>query len=299
MDTIYTFGWGTLQMVFVALASPLLQGIIKKIKARLQNRQGPPLLQPYYDLLKYFKKESIFSEHSSWITRATPYITFCTMLLAICLLPIFGAHAPFGFSGDILVLIYLFGVARFFTALAALDAGSSFGGMGSSREMALGPLAEFALLLATFAALLSSGHTQVITLTDGWEFFNPVHLLSLMAMLIVVVAEVGRIPIDNPDTHLELTMIHEGMLLEYSGRYLSLMLWASQIKQWIMLSLFVQLFLPGGDYFSLYLLKMFALSLLLTLVETRYAKIRLFLVPRVFVFSMILSILAIVTYSIN
>lgn len=305
---LLTIGWSIIHGLLIVVTAPLFQGLIKKIKARLQNRQGPPLLQPYYDLFKYFRKETVISQHSSWITRGTPYLTFCTITLSSTLIPTFLDHAPLGFTGDIIVLTYLLGLSRFFTALAALDSGGSFGGMGSSREMALSPLAEMALLFAVFTALLPSGTMQIVVHLSNWELFSPAHLFAFLAMLIVLIAEIGRIPIDNPDTHLELTMIHEGMLLEYSGRYLGLMVWAAQIKQFIMMSLFIALFFPWGLMTSrnlsdiilsllLFLLKVFLLAVVIAIIETRYAKVRLYLVPRFFIYSMILSLLSILSQS--
>ena len=215
----------------------------------------------------------------------------------------------FTFMGDIILIIYLFGVARFFTALSGLDAGGSFGGMGSSREMAISAITEPALLLAMFAVLLSSGTMKLQTLilsflNDGMIWFHPSYGLAFLAMLIVLISETGRIPVDNPDTHLELTMIHEATLLDYSGRYLGLMMWAEQIKQLLLLSLFINLFFPWGIAvhwsvagllvsFILYLVKLILLGVLLAFIETMYAKIRLYKVPRLLGASIILSLMAI------
>ncbi|MFC7443018.1 respiratory chain complex I subunit 1 family protein [Laceyella putida] len=301
--------WTLLQAVLLLLMAPFIQGIIKKVKARLQNRIGPSVWQPYYDLIKYMKKDAVISNHASWLTVATPYITFTAILTAGLFVPTFMAGTPLGFVGDLILIVYLFGLARFFTALAGLDAGSSFGGMGSSREMALSAIAEPALLLATFVVFLTSGTTNLdqlipVLATQGRGWVEPAYVLAFLAMLIVVITETGRIPVDNPDTHLELTMIHEGMLLEYSGRYLGLMMWASQMKQLLILSLFINFFFPWGlavDWnvsavflsFFLYLLKLVALGVLLALIETIYAKIRLFKVPKLLASSMVLSILAV------
>jgi formate hydrogenlyase subunit 4 len=305
----WTIGAAFLQAVILVLIAPLIQGVIKKSKARLQSRIGPSILQPYYDLLKYMKKDAVVSAHSSWLTVVTPYITFTAILTAGLLVPTFIADTGLGFMGDIILIVYLFGVARFLTALSALDAGGSFGGMGSSREMALSAIAEPALLLAVFAVLLSNGTTKLSQLIEAladqhWNWFEPSYVLAFLAMFIVLIAETGRIPVDNPDTHLELTMIHEGMLLEYSGRYLGLMMWAAQMKQVLILSLFINLFFPWGlaVHWSvwgvllsllLYVVKLIALGGLLALIETLYAKIRIFKVPKLLGSSMILSLLAI------
>lgn len=298
-----------LQTVMIISIAPFIQGIIKKTKARMQNRIGPSIWQPYYDLIKFMKKDAVLSTHSSWLSIVTPYIVFTSIVTAGLFIPTYTADVSFNFMGDVILIVYLFGVARFFTAISALDAGGSFGGMGSSREMAISAITEPALLLAMFAVLLSSGTMKLQTLimsltTNGWSLFQPSYALAFFAMLIVLIAETGRIPIDNPDTHLELTMFHEGMLLEYSGRYLGLMMWASQIKQLLLLSLFINLFFPWGIAvhggiagilisFLLYLMKLIALGVLLAFIETMYAKIRLFKVPRLLGSSMILSLLAI------
>lgn len=307
---IQTVGWTILQAVVLILLAPLIQGLIKKSKAGLQNRIGPNLLQPYYDIIKSFKKDAVISDQASWLTRATPYITFSAAITAGLLVPTFISTAPLSFAGDLIMIVYLLGVARFFTALAAIDAGSSFGGMGASREMALGAIIEPAMLLALFTVCLLSGTTrleQIIQIMSQkqWDLIEPSYGLALLAMVIVLIAEVGRIPVDNPDTHLELTMIHEGMLLEYSGRYLGLMMWAAQIKQLIMLNIFISTFLPWGIAFTgsltelapaivIYVLKLFLLSIILAIIETSYAKIRLFKVPRLLASSIALSILAVI-----
>ncbi|MBB5323125.1 formate hydrogenlyase subunit 4 [Anoxybacillus tepidamans] len=298
-----------LQTATIICIAPFIQGIIKKTKARMQNRIGSSVLQPYYDLIKFMKKDAVLSLHSSWLSVATPYIVFVSIVTAGLFIPTYITNNGLSFMGDIILVVYLFGIARFFTAFSALDAGGSFGGMGSSREIALSAIAEPALLLAVFAVLLSSGTTKLPDLiasltSDGWSWFSPSYGLAFFAMLIVLIAETGRIPVDNPDTHLELTMVHEGMLLEYSGRYLGLMMWAAQMKQLLLLSLFINLFFPWGIAasgnvsqivlsFLLYVAKLVALGMLLAFIETMYAKIRLFKVPKLLGSSMILSLMAI------
>ncbi|MFC6604036.1 respiratory chain complex I subunit 1 family protein [Ectobacillus funiculus] len=179
-----TIGWTLLQAVFLLVLAPLIQGIIKKAKARMQSRIGPSIWQPYYDLIKYMNKDAVISSHTSWLTVATPYITFAAILTAGLFVPTFFAGTPLGFMGDFILIVYLFGMARFFTALTALDAGSSFGGMGSSREMALSAIAEPALLLAGFAVFLSSGTTNLdqlipsLAATD-WSLIEPARILAL------------------------------------------------------------------------------------------------------------------------
>lgn len=298
------------QALILLLFAPFIQGIIKKTKARLQNRIGPSIWQPYYDIIKYLKKDAVISDKASWLTSLAPYITFTAVLTAGLLVPTFIVEAPLGFAGDIIMVVYLLGLARFITALAALDAGSSFGGMGSSREMALGAVFEPALLLALFTVCLLSGTTKLgqiaqVMAEKQWNLIDPSYALAFLAMLAVVIAETGRIPVDNPDTHLELTMIHEGMLLEYSGRYLGLMVWAAQIKQLIVLNLFISAFLPWGIFFNwggietvlailMYVLKLSCIGIFLALIETAYAKMRLYKVPKLMASSMVLSVLAVI-----
>ena len=303
--------WSLVQVIVCVLLAPFIQGIIKNVKAKLQNRVGPNVFQPYRDLIKYFKKDAVISEHASWLTRVTPYICFTVVLVVCLMIPMFTLRAPFGTSGDLFLIIYLFALSRFFTALTALDAGSSFGGMGSSREMMLAAILEPALLLSAMAILLQIGTTKLdvaaITISSQPELvMQPTYFLAFIAMLIVIITETGRIPVDNPDTHLELTMIHEGMLLEYSGRYLGLMMWAAQIKQLLVFSIFISLFFPwgmsavAGDFAGLgiglivFVLKLIGIGIVLAVIETMYAKMRLFQVPKLLASSMILSVLAII-----
>lgn len=301
--------WTMVQALLILLLAPLVQGIIKKTKARLQNRIGAPIRQPYYDIIKYLKKDAIISNQASWLTRTVPYLNFGIILTAGLLIPTVWNKTPLGFAGDIVMIVYLFAAARFLAALTALDAGSAFGGMGSSRDMALSAIAEPALFLAAVVVLLDGGTTKLeqvawLSVQKDWSLFDPAYGLACLAMLIVVITETGRIPVDNPDTHLELTMIHEGLLLEYSGRYLGLMVWAAQIKQMLILTLFIDLFFPWGMALDpglgslaaasgVYLVKLVILGVGLAFIETAYAKIRLFQVPKLLASSMVLSLLAI------
>lgn len=299
------------QMLFLWAAAPLVEGVIKKVKARLQNRIGADIWQPYRDLLKYLRKDAVLSHESSWLTRFTPYACFAILSAAGLLIPVMFVKAPLGMTGDIIVLAYLFALARFFLALTALDAGSSFGAMGSSREMVMAAIVEPALLLAAIAVFLGTGTTSIegtvsfLSIRE-WSSFSYGHWLACAAFLIVVIAETGRIPYDNPDTHLELTMLHEALLLEYSGRYLGILHWAVMVKQLILLTVFVNFFIPWQGFetagvlqmlflgTAVYLFKVLAVSILLAFIETMYAKIRLFMIPKLLLSSMGLSVLAIV-----
>lgn len=298
-----------IQLFWVLVVAPLLAGVIQKTKALLQGRIGPRLFQPYYDLAKFFRKSAVFSEHTSWLTRLTPYIVITTTIVASMFIPFL--KDGFFFTGDIILFIYLLGMGRFFSALAALDTGSSFGGMGASREMSLNTVIEPAFVLAIIAIIIQTGTTsfsQVLTILSSSEMYVSLpYILSLLAMFLVILGETGRIPVDNVDTHLELTMIHEGMLLEYSGRYYSLMSYHSMIKQFIFIGLFVVFYLPffqveitsvlsGLGAIVILTVKILLVGIVVAFVEMTYAKMRLYQIPRLFVTSMTLSVLALIVH---
>ena len=295
-----------LQAPLMLLFAPLLQGLIKTAKANGQNRRGPGVLQPYRDILKWLGRESIVSDQASWIFRMAPLIYAAAILLAALLVPTLARRSPAPAIGDAIVFVALFALARFWLALAGLDTGSNFGGMGSSREVAFAALVEPALFLILFAVALPVGSTSLTALVGrGWPDASDV--CAFGALLIVAIAETGRIPIDNPDTHLELTMIHEGMLLEYSGRPLGVLHWAAQVKQLAILSLIAALFLPwgmapGGSVNPGQILiglvtwggKIAILGLLLAAIETGYAKLRIFRAPDLLGLASVLGLLAVV-----
>lgn len=298
------------QIFSLLLLAPLVSGIIKKTKAFFQTRQGPGIFQVYLDIYKWFRKDSVVSEHTSWIFTATPYIYFASVAAAGILIPTVTIVSPLGFAGDIIAVVYLFALGRFFMTLAGLDAGSSFGGMASSREAAVSSVIEPAMMLAVFAVALAAGSTNLSVISQtfaaGAAVLSPSHLLAFAALAVVAVAETGRIPVDNPDTHLELTMIHEGMLLEYSGRELALMMWGASVKQLLVYSLLVNIFFPYGiaaglDPVSLaigllaYLGKILAVGVAMAVVETSFAKMRLFKVPDLLAGSFMLGLLALIS----
>jgi formate hydrogenlyase subunit 4 len=231
VEVLLTIGAALLQAGGMLAAAPLLKAAIKKMKARLQNRQGPPLLQGYYDLAKLFRKECVRSETSSWVYVAGPRMYFATVVAATTLVPVLVAAAPLEATGGILLLVGTLALGRFALATAALDTGSPFGGMGASRDMTIGALAEPALMLGLFASALSVGTMNlgvlVRELVQQGPSWHPGDLLAFAGLFIIVIAETGRIPVDNPATHLELTMIHEAMVLEYAGPDLALVEWAS------------------------------------------------------------------------
>jgi formate hydrogenlyase subunit 4 len=294
-----------LNLVLALALAPLLNGLIKSAKAGGQSRRGPSPLQPWADLLKYLGRESVESEHASWLFRLTPYVYFGAHLAAAGLLPTVVAISPLAGIGDVIVLVGLLALARFFLALAGLDTASNFGGMGTARELAFASLVEPALMLALFALALPVGSTALGALVgDGG--LTAARILALGALFIVTIAETGRIPVDNPDTHLELTMAHEGMLLEYSGRPLGLLLWGTHVKQLVVLSLLATLFVPWGIAreatgvalgigFATYLLKLGFFGLALALVETLNVKLRIFRVPELLGSASLIALLAVIS----
>src|SRR6266404_4893662 len=283
------------QTILLLALAPLVSGCIKNWKAKLQNRRGPPPWQPYFDLAKFMRKDMVISEHASWIFRAMPYVLFISTLLAGLMMPLVSVSAPLNLFGGALAFVGLLALGRFFLALGGLDPASAFGGMGSSREMTIAAIAEPALMLAIFTVAINAGSTnlsQMLAAAQGptWKLLNPAHVLAFAALFIVLLAETGRIPVDNPATHLELTMIHEAMLLEYSGRYLALIEWGASIKQLVLMALLANIFFPVGIAADLspaalaisllwFLAKVLAVAGAVVIVETTNAKLRLFRVP--------------------
>lgn len=291
-----------LTLAATLLVAPLLQGLIKCTKAFWQGRVGPPLLQAYADLWKLARKGAIVPEPASWVFLVAPAVVLGATLVAVALVPIVGARSPLG-TGDVILVAGLLALARFTLALAALDTGSSFGGMGASREMAISALVEPSLLVALFALAIPAGSTDLSRLVGAALAGQPAPaaLLALGSLLIVAVAETGRIPVDNPDTHLELTMVHEGMLLEYSGRRLMLLTLAALVKQALVLSLIVAVVAPWGMSAPLPLAllswtaKLAILGVFLACVETAYAKLRILRLPDLLASAFALGGLSLVT----
>lgn len=303
----------TIQAAVLLAVSPLMVGLIRRVKARLQCRRGATVFQPYYDLAKLFRKEVVVSTHASWIFTATPYILFASTLAASLLVPIFLSQVPFSFAGDVITVVYLLALGTFFLILAGLDAGSAFGGLGSSREAFVASLTEPAMILSIFAVGLTAGSTNLSTivhktaLLQGIVTDPPPHLMALAALFIVTLAETGRVPVDNPATHLELTMIHEAMVLEYSGRYLALIEWASALKLLLFLTLLSNIFAPWGIAttpepsrmalgLAAWLGKVAGLALVVGVIESMFAKLRLFRVTDLLGAAFILSLLAVIFF---
>jgi Formate hydrogenlyase subunit 4 len=294
-DDVATAGIALTQLLLVLACAPLLQGIMRKLKARLQYRRGPSIWQPYRDLHKWWGKRPVESDTASVVSAAAPVIVLAAMITAVVLVPMISFQPPLQRAGDLLVVVGLLALARFVLALAALDAGSAFGGMGASREVAIASLVEPGVLLALAVAVAGAGTTDLSTIAalgaaEGVSLLTPSLLLAALAFGIVAIAETSHEPVDNPDTHLELTMIHEGMLLEASGRRLALLTYASQLKLVVVVGLFAAVFLPFGAASSatfpavvigsgLMLAKLVVAACGLALLDAGMAKVRILALP--------------------
>ena len=296
------------QMLLVLAVAPLLTGFVRKIKARLQRRRGPPLIQPYLDLLRLMRKDVVLAENASWLFRVIPYLVFAATWVAASLVPTFRTGLLFSWSADLIAIIALLGSARFYLALAGLDVGTSFGGIGSSREVMIASLAEPAMIMLVFTLALIAGSTQLSTVA---EFMASPQVglrvslgLAVIGLVMVAIAENGRIPVDNPATHLELTMVHEAMVLEYSGRHLALIELSAALKLTLYVSLLACLFAPWGIEAAgarpptlvigaaAYVGKLAIGGFLLALFETSIAKMRVFRVPEFLGVALMLGLLA-------
>ncbi len=280
-----------IQVLILLLVAPAFTGWVKTVKCRLQGRTYAGILQPYRDLRKLFAKEVVLADNASWIFRFTPYLVFGVTVLIGGIIPLISTDLPFADTADVIALAMLFATIRFFTALAGMDIGTAFGGMGSSREMTIASLAEPAMLMAVFTASLAANSTSlthvVQVMAHGAFILRPSLAFALLAFIMVFLAETGRVPVDNPATHLELTMIHEAMILEYSGRHLALIEWAGMMKLFIFTSLGIAIFCPWGiaaaDDPAGMLLgglvlagKLAVTGVVMVLIETGLAKMRLF-----------------------
>jgi len=308
MAVILDFVVQAFQMLAVLAVAPLLTGFVRKVKARLLRRRGPPLIQPYRDLLRLIRKEAVLADNASWLFRATPYLVFAATWVAAALVPTFATGLMFSWSADLIAIIALLGSARFFLALAGMDVGTSFGGIGSSREMMIASLAEPAMIMIVFTLALVAGSTQLSTVTAEFAASGVglrVSLgLALVALILVAIAENGRVPVDNPATHLELTMVHEAMVLEYSGRHLAVIELAASLKLLLYLSLIACIFAPwavaptgagiavAAVGFLAWLAKLVIGGALLALFETIVAKMRVFRVPDFMGAGLMLGLLA-------
>ncbi|MBW6511595.1 MAG: NADH-quinone oxidoreductase subunit H [Desulfuromonadaceae bacterium] len=297
-------------LVFIG-AAPFFSGWVKWSKCKLQNRRGAPPWQPYRDLKKLFGKEIVLPQNASPIFRLAPYIVFSVTAIACSVVPLVAVGLPTSALADVIVLVGLFALGRFFLSLAGMDIGTAFGGMGSSREVTISSLAEPAMLLAVFTLAMSVSSTNLSSvistlLLRPFQLY-PSFIFAAMGLVLVAMAETGRIPVDNPATHLELTMIHEAMILEYCGRHLALMEWSAMLKLMLYAVLLVNLFFPWGVAITLtpaalafaaiiMIVKLLLLGLALAVAETGLAKMRLFRVPQLLGLAFILSLLGMLSH---
>ena len=296
------------QMLVVLMLAPLLTGFVRKMKAHLLRRRGPSVLQPYRDLLRLLRKEAVVAESASWLFRVAPYLIFAATWVAAALVPTFATGLLFSWTADLIAIIALLGSARFFLALAGMDVGTSFGGIGASREAMIGSLAEPAMIMIVFTLALVAGSTQLSTIVAvmlSSEVGLRVSIgFALVALIMVAIAENARIPIDNPATHLELTMVHEAMVLEYSGRHLALVELAASLKLLLYISLIACVFAPWGMAqagagtaayavgVATFVGKLAVGGFALAVFETVLAKMRVFRVPDFLGAALMLGLLA-------
>lgn len=296
------------QIFLIPALSPLCVGLIRKIKARLQNREGASVFQPYRDIWKLLHKDEIISSDASWVFKSAPFIIFAAMLIAGASIPTFASFLSNPLTSDILVLIYILAIGVFFLALAGMDVGGPFGGFGASREMTLAALTEAGLLFSLLALAFISHTTNLFSISQHIASLDPISflpiLIAFLGFFIALLAETARFPFDNPATHLELTMIHEAMIIEYSGKRLALLEWASAMKLLIFISIGASVFFPFGIAASLdvgailfsflvFLIKITLFCVVIAIIESGMAKLRFFRLPDLLFTSFILSVIAI------
>jgi formate hydrogenlyase subunit 4 len=299
------------QALFAVAIAPALVGYVRWLKARMQGRRGAAPWQPYFEIRKLFGKEAVVSHTASWLFHATPFIVFGSSVVVASLVPLVLAPSDPLVVGDLFAVVYLLLLGTFFLALAGLDTGSPFGGMGASREMTVVALTEPTVAMSIVALALNAGSTgfsQIVgrAIDDPAMVLGPGHLLAFASLFIVTLAETGRLPVDNPSTHLELTMIHEAMVLEYSGPYLALLEWGAALKLLVFFALAANLFMPWGIAVTIspmalviglltLVVKLGILATAIAVLETRVAKLRLFRVPELLSASFVLALLAVMS----
>jgi formate hydrogenlyase subunit 4 len=311
MTIAYTLASQALEIAAALLLAPLLTGWVNQCRAWLQNRSAPPLVQPFHVLHKLFNKDSVLAEHASPLFRGVPYIVFGCMVLACSITPTLSTDLPLSSAADAIALVGLFALARVFISLAAMDVGTAFGTSGARREMLVGFLAEPALLTVLFSASLISQSTSLSTIVEtlaGRELaIYPGVAFAGVAFVMVALAENARVPVDNPTTHLELTMIHEALILEYSGRHLALLEWAASLKLFAYSCIGLALFFPWGiAQADAPLAMLLALPALvaklaiggagLALLETASAKMRIFRVPEFLATAFLLAVIGLLVH---
>jgi formate hydrogenlyase subunit 4 len=307
----YSISASVLQVALIVVGGPVLIGLMAKLRARAEGRVGAPVLQPLKDLRKLMSKERLHARHSSVVLPVAPFVVLAATAVAIAISPLVTTHPALGSSADIFVIVYLLLTGSVAMALAGLDAGTAFGGMGSSRAMTIGALAEPALLVAVISLSIQAGTSNLPaivtrTLEDPTLTSGPTRLLALVAFMIVVIAETGRLPVDNPTTHLELTMIHEAMILEYAGPELGLVTLGAAMRLGLLFALAANLFFPwgvdqGASAVGLIIAvaalaaKTSIIAIGVSVMEVHAAKLRLFRVPELLAGGFVLSVLAVVT----
>lgn len=311
--TLTSWGLALLQALMYLALAPLLAGWIRKVRARLQNRRGASIWQPYRDIHKLFGKEARMAHTASMLYLAAPYIVFMATWLATIAIPLVATGLPTAAIADVIVIAGLLALARFFLALAGMDVGTAFGGMGASREMLVSALAEPAMLMAVFTLAMTAHSTNLVSVAEhqlaSIDLLQPSFLFALAGLVLVAIAETGRIPVDNPTTHLELTMIHEAMILEYSGRHLALMEWAAQLKLLLYGALIANVFFPWGIArdisagslglgLAAVIGKLALLGAILAVSETVLTKMRVFRVPAFLNLALLLALLGLLSHAI-
>jgi len=278
-----------INIILGLLLAPLLLGIINKTKASFAGRTGQPLLQAYYDIIKQLQKGAVYSKTTSWIFRAGPVVGLSAVLVALAIVPLGGITAPLAFSGDLLLLAYILGIMRFFTVIAALDTGSSFEGMGASREVFFSALAEPAFLIGLAAIARKTGTMSLSPMLPAAAFFSPEVVLVVVSLFVVFLCENARIPFDDPNTHLELTMIHEVMVLDHSGPDFAFILYSSALKLWVLGLVIVGMIFPSPAG-SFWLVPVFTaicglilLAIIVGIIESSMARLRLLRIPQLLV----------------
>ncbi|MDR3270040.1 MAG: NADH-quinone oxidoreductase subunit H [Peptococcaceae bacterium] len=308
-----TLSYILIQCGVILLTAPLVNGLIRKVKAWSQKRRGAPVWQMYADLYKLIRKGTVVSDVSSWVFKATPYLVFATALSAALLVPISIRIQPALLPGDFIMLVSILALGRFFLMTAALDTASTFGGMGSSREALISSLIEPSIMVSLITLALLSHTTSLSAMMGSMQLLrlpliHPAFLAVFLAWMIILLAETARLPIDDPATHLELTMVHEAMLLEYSGRHLALMEYGAALKQLVLITLIVNLFFPHDQWIpmagiagiglsiTIYVFKVILFALLIGWIEVNTVKLKLFSIPNLAALAFILSFLGILQY---
>jgi formate hydrogenlyase subunit 4 len=308
-----SFVYIVVQIIVILLVAPFVNGLIKKIKALSQKRKGSSVFQMYFDLYKLLKKTAVVSEVSSWVFKVTPYIVFATALTAALLVPVSTKALLPQIPGDFIMVVSILALGRFFLMIAALDTASTFGGMGSSREAMISSLIEPSILVSLFTVALifqSTSLPQIMKTVQvvGIPLAHPVFIMVGLTLLIIILAETARIPVDDPSTHLELTMVHEAMILEYSGRHLALLEYGAAVKQLVFLTLFVNILIPQDQLIGflgvgalglsllIYFIKVILLTLVIGIIEINTVKFKLFSIPNLAALAFILAFLGILQF---